>query len=566
MSTPARRDAWGWYLAHLRPVGAALVLLVLAGMVLALGNLPVLWFIRQALDVAIPARDITALLWIGAGMLAVRLLVAALTLWLARPLALRLRQVTAAMRRAMLAGLYGLDWAEHARLDGARAQGRIVHDSERVEQMSQALFVSLLPSLAPLVVFTLVMAGLSWPLTMLVLLVAPLLRLFSWLTTRRLKQAISRYQSAFERFHVATQRALTLLPVARMQASEAPVLARHAVETGALAEAGTDMVTASARNTQAVAMASALVAVLVLVVGGIAVAQGDMTVGALAAFFLAATQVNAALGGLLGGLPLLLGGDEALMRLAALRRQGGSAPAGGRVAPDLAAPLYFEEVAFRHGNREILADVTFTLARGHVLAIAAANGQGKSTLIELAAGLLRPASGHIRLGDTPFADLDLASYRSAIGILPQHPVFVDGSVRDNILCDRPDISPQALAEAVHLSGLQPVLDRLAAQGGDGLDAPIGESGQRLSGGERQRVALARALVTRPALLLLDEPSNHLDAEGLALIIARLLKSPVRPSCLVASHDPRLLSLADEVLDLVEGRASPRPKLKLATPS
>ena len=566
MTGPVRRQAWGWYLAHVRAQWQALLPLVFAAALLALGNLPVLWFIRQALDVAIPAADIPALLWIGAGMLGVRLLVALFTLGLARPLAARLRRITADLRCAMLAGLYGLDWVDRARLDGPRAQGRIVHDSERVEQMSHALFQSLLPSVAPLIVFTLVMASLSWPLTLVVLLVAPLLRLFSFVTTRRLKQAIGRYQAAFEGFHVATQRALALLPVARMQASEAPVLARHRGKVDALAEEGAAMVTASAANTQAVAMASSLVAVLVLVMGGIAVARGNMTVGALAAFFLAATQVNAALGSLLGGLPLLLGGDEALMRLAALRGEGYATPKGGDVAPDFAASLCFEGVSFHHGAREILADVSFTLPPGRLLAVAAANGQGKTTLMELAAGLLRPAQGAITLGGTPLSALDPAQYRRRIGILPQHPVFVDGSVRDNILCDRPDIAEAVLAEAVHLSGLQPVLDRL---GTDGLEATIGDAGQRLSGGERQRVALARALVAKPALLLLDEPSNHLDAEGLALIIARLLQGPDRPTCLIASHDPRLLALADEVLDLVDGRMTPRPPaqagdLKLAT--
>lgn len=563
MSSTMRREAWGWYAAHVRQEWRGLLPLLLVLAVLALGNLPVLWFIRQALDVAIPAADIAALLWIGAGMLGVRLLVALVTLVLARPVAIRLRRITADLRSAMLAGLYQLDWVDRARLDAAKAQGRIVHDSERVEQMSHALFQSLLPALVPLLVFTLVMASLSWQLALLLLLVGPLLRLFSWVTTRRLKQAIGNYQGSFETFHIATQRALALLPVARMQASERPVLARHRGAVEGLAHAGAEMVRASAANTQAVAMASSLAAVLVLVAGGIAVARGSMTVGALAAFFLAATQVNAALGSLLGGLPLLLGGDEALMRLAALRQEGRAVSETGTHTPDFAAPLRFDNVSFSHGERRLLADVSFSLPPGHIIAIAAANGQGKTTLMELAAGLLRPSQGHIQLGDTPLSALDMKQFRSRIGILPQHPVFLTGSVRDNILCDRPDIPAEALQEAVHMAGLQPILDRLQATGIDPLDAEIGDGGQRLSGGERQRLALARALVSRPMLLLLDEPSNHLDAEGLAVIMARLLKTPTRPTCLIATHDPRLLALADQVMDLADGRLTPRPHIRMA---
>ena len=564
MTGSVRRAAWGWYAAHLTRQWRGLSVLLLVSMLLALGNLPVLWLIRRALDVAIPAADVQALVWIGAGMLAVRLLVAAVTLGLARPIAARLRGITADMRSAMLAGLYRQDWMDRASIDGSLAQGRIVNDSERVEQMSHSLFQAVLPAMAPLLVFTLVMASLSWQLTLVLLLVAPLLRLLSWVTMRRLKRAIGSYQTAFEVFHIATQRALFLLPVARMQASEAPVLARHRRHVEALAEAGTDMVVASAANAQAVAIASSLVAVLVLVAGGIAVAHGNITVGALAAFFLAAAQVNAALGGLLGGLPILFGGDEALTRLAALRHAGREVPDAGILKPDFAAPLSFRNVRFRRGQREILEDVSFTLLPGKIIAIAAANGQGKTTIMELAAGLLRPTHGSIRLGDTAIAHLDMAEYRSRIGMLPQHPVFVDGSVRDNILCDRQHITDDAINEAVHLAGLQPVLDRLAVAGRDGLEVQIGDSGQRLSGGERQRLALARALVGRPALLLLDEPSNHLDAEGLAVIIAGLLKASNRPACLIAAHDARLLALADQVLDLANGRtiSNARPRLVL----
>ncbi|WP_416909224.1 MAG: ATP-binding cassette domain-containing protein [Polymorphobacter sp.] len=559
MSTP-RRQAWRWYADHIAPQKGVLTALLLVTTLIGLGNLPVLWLIRQALDVAIPAADITAILVIGGAILGLRLLLAALTLMLAGPVARRLRATTAAMRASMLNGLYRLDWAARAGLDNARTQARVIHDSERIEQMSHALFHALLPGIAPLLVFIAVMASISWPLTLLLLVLGPMLRLASWVTTRWLKRTISHYQSSFERFHIATERALTLLPVARMQANEAPALARHRRHVDDLAASGTDMVKASAANSQATGLASSLVAVLVLIVGGIAVARGSMSIGELAAFFIAATQVNGALAGMLGGLPLLLGGDEALLRLAAIRSHGQPSDEPGREPPDFGQPLIVEAVDFRHGQRAILNSVSLRVNKGEITAIAAANGQGKSTLIELLAGLLRPAHGSIRLGLTALSRLDMVQYRQGIGILPQQPVFVDGSIRDNILCDRPGIDDDALAGAVAAAGLQPIIARLG-----GLDGAVGDGGQRLSGGERQRIALARALVGRPALLLLDEPSNHLDEEGIAHLLAQLFDTPDRPTCLVATHDPRLLARADHVYDLADGQLVLRPRLRVAQP-
>lgn len=174
--------------------------------------------------------------------------------------------------------------------------------------------------------------------------------------------------------------------------------------------------------------------------------------------------------------------------------------------------------------------------------------------------LAGPVARRLRATTAAMSRLDMVQYRQGIGILPQQPVFVDGSIRDNILCDRPGIDDDALAGAVAAAGMQPIIARLG-----GLDGAVGDGGQRLSGGERQRIALARALVGRPALLLLDEPSNHLDEEGIAHLLAQLFDTPDRPTCLVATHDPRLLARADHVYDLADGRLVLRPRLRVAQP-
>jgi ABC-type transport system involved in cytochrome bd biosynthesis fused ATPase/permease subunit len=139
-------------------------------------------------------------------------------------------------------------------------------------------------------------------------------------------------------------------------------------------------------------------------------------------------------------------------------------------------------------------------------------------------------------------------------------LFFRDTVRANILFGRETIDDAALRRAVECAGLGPVLAGLAG----GLDAPMGDGGNLLSGGERQRVAIARALVHAPQLLILDEPSNHLDGDALALLIERLFIAPSRPTCLIATHDPRLLAIADAIYDLRGGLLVRRPRLRLAT--
>ena len=559
MST-LRRETWRWYAGHLRRRGWPLALVLVSGAVAALANLPVLWLIRHALDVAIPQRDIAGILVAGAGILACRLLTSGTMLAFARPAARQTRMVTAAVRTDLMTFLHRLRWQDRVALESARVHGRIIHETERVELMSQGLFQSILPAVLPILIYAAVLASLSWRLTLIMLALTPALRLLTWWTTGRLRRAIGGFQHNFELFHLDTQRAVQMLPVSTVQASEPQILDRYGRQVAVLAEAGAGMAAAGVANTQAGAVTSSIVAVATLVAGGIAVANGSMTTGALAAFFVAATQVNAALGVLIGGVPLLLAGDEALVRIGQLRQGGRAEPTGATGIPDIAQPLILDRVRFGYPGRPLFDGVSMTVEPGQITAIAAVNGEGKTSLLELILGLHRPEAGCVRLGVDDLGSLDLARYRHAIGVLPQHPLLFRGSIRDNIVFGRDEVSEAALARAIHLAALQPVLDALAG----GLDAPVGDGGQLLSGGERQRVALARALVHAPQLLILDEPTNHLDRDVVATLIERLLGAPDRPTCLIATHDPRLLALADDVYDLAGGTLTRRARLRAAS--
>jgi ABC-type bacteriocin/lantibiotic exporter with double-glycine peptidase domain len=103
-----------------------------------------------------------------------------------------------------------------------------------------------------------------------------------------------------------------------------------------------------------------------------------------------------------------------------------------------------------------------------------------------------------------------------------------------------------------LSG-QALLERLP----DGYQTPVGEDGARLSGGEQQQIALARALLRSPRLLVLDEPTRHLDEAAVAAVVRGLRQEAPAPATLLVSHDPRVVGCADRVLELGSGRLAPR---------
>ena len=554
---PIDLAGWRWYGRAVRAHGWGLAGTVLLGALPALANLPVIWLIHHILDVAIPAHDVRSLLLSVAAVLTLRIAVAVPALLLARKATMAVRSVTAALRDDIMARIHRLRWQDLPQVDAARAQSRIINDSERIDQMSAALFQTMFPAILPALGCAIILCTISWRLTLAIVVLAALLRALTWWSTLRLRQMIGRFQRGFEAFHAATHHGLSMLRPARLQASEPIALAAHRASTAGLADAGARMGAAGIVNQHFHGLAATATAMALLALGGALVIGGGLSLGALAAFFAAATQANAALSALIGGVPQLLSGHESIARLAELRAIGSEEAPSGTVEPDFSETLCFDHVSFGWGDRPILSDVSITIGPGSVTAIAAPNGQGKTTLIELALGLLEPDEGKICLG-SPVSQLDSARYRGAIGMLPQNPMFLRGSIRENICFGREAIDADRLQRAVAMAALDTVLATLP----EGIDTAMGDSGQRLSGGERQRVALARALIHAPRLLILDEPTNHLDAAAVALLIERLFADRHRPTILMTTHDPRLIAIADRVYELADGAIRARAPVRL----
>jgi ABC-type cobalamin/Fe3+-siderophores transport system ATPase subunit len=193
-------------------------------------------------------------------------------------------------------------------------------------------------------------------------------------------------------------------------------------------------------------------------------------------------------------------------------------------------------------GRVVLRDVSFTAAKGRVVAIVAASGGGKSTLLRCLNRLLVPEAGTVLLDGADVAGLDPCALRRRVGLIGQTPAMLPGSVRANLVHGLPEVPEAQVRQAIELAGLDASF----------LPRPADE----LSGGERARVGLARALTREPEMLLLDEPTAALDAVA-ARHIARTLTSLAASGLgiVLATHDLALAAaVADDAMALRDGTA------------
>ena len=213
----------------------------------------------------------------------------------------------------------------------------------------------------------------------------------------------------------------------------------------------------------------------------------------------------------------------------------------------LAGGLELHQVTFGYQRLAppLFDAVSLRVEPGQWLAIVGRTGSGKSTIARLAAGVLRPWSGEVRLDGRPRDQVDRMAVSTSVGYVEQHLRLFDGTVRDNLTLWGPLPDDQLWAALCDAEAADLVRRR------GGLGARIEEDARNLSGGERQRLELARALATDPAILILDEASSALDADTEARIVVNLRRRGC--SCLVLAHRLSTVRGADRILVLDGGR-------------
>ena len=282
--------------------------------------------------------------------------------------------------------------------------------------------------------------------------------------------------------------------------------------------------------------------IAVLGVAGAFAAKGAIPVGDVVVYqmlFLAAMQSVQGIVSLLPETAALREGVDSLNEIFshAPPRRGGH-----RI--DAVERLEFRNVTFAYPGanaKPVVKDFSAAFRIGNVVALVGANGTGKTTILKLATSALEPQSGEILVNGSPMTAIDTESFRHRVGIVFQDSLLVSGTVRDNITLRDPAFTQADIDEAIALSGLEDVVKRLPL----GLDTRVGLWGQSLSGGEMQRLAIARALIRKPTILVLDEVTNHLDAETRETFGKLLRNLAPGRIVLVVSHDPALINLYDE---------------------
>jgi ATP-binding cassette subfamily C protein len=213
--------------------------------------------------------------------------------------------------------------------------------------------------------------------------------------------------------------------------------------------------------------------------------------------------------------------------------------------------LRIDRVRYQHAPGLGIAEASLLIGNGEWLGIGGQSGAGKTTLIDLVAGLLLPESGSVDVDGRRLEGDTLERWRASIAYVAQEGSVFNDSVLGNLLADGVRATQDELWRALETAGLAERVRAFSA----GLNESVGDRGSHLSGGERQRLAIARALLRKPSLLILDEATSALDPESEAAIIERLKALEPRPAAFVVAHRESTLKHCDSVALIQHGVVS-----------
>lgn len=460
---------------------------------------------------------------------------------------------------------------EH-RPDSAGAYAHHLAQVELVREFFASATLSALSDLPFIVLFIAMTFVIGGPLGFVPAFAVPALLGVALLIQGALRRAMSQHMRQTADLHGVLVEAVDGLEDLKAAGAQGRFLRRYEEATVAAAEAMLRSRSISSWTVNLSSVSQQVVTVVMLVWGVGLIDSKVITAGALIGAVMFATRAVAPLMSVVQLATRFQGARAAMRALDRVMNQPVEREEGRLYVPrrELSGRIGLREVGFAYptpgfthagqpgaGGHEpgprVLKGVTLAFQPGERVAVLGRIGSGKSTVLRLLAGLYQPSEGHVEVDGMDLRQIDPADYRARVGFVAQDPRLFNGTLRDNVLLDRPAADPGRLADVARLTGLERLVDTHP----QGWELPVGEAGSLLSGGQRQLVALARCLVTRPQILLMDEPTSSMDAQS-EVAFLRQLKEAVggaNSSCtlVMVTHRPAVLELVERIVVVDGGR-------------
>jgi ATP-binding cassette, subfamily B, bacterial len=539
---------------HVRPIVPRLLMGLLCALLASVVALAIPQVLRVLINDSLHAGGATEAVWASAGVILVLGVAEAGLVALRRQFVINpATTVETQLRVSLYHHLQDLTVSFHDRWGSGQLLSRAMTDLNFLRRWMAFGAIMLVVTTLTVIIGIAAMFAMSWQLALIFLAAAVPIMAYSFRFRTRFSQVARRSQDQAGDLATAVEESVHGIRVLKAFGRSREALENFNEQAEELRQTEIDKARQQATFTMVVTLLPELALGAGLVVGIMLCASGQLSIGALVAFFATAAVIASPVefSGML--LAMALTAKTAVDRHFEVMDTTNSitSPPEPRRPRQLAGAVRFNNATFAFEDapdKPILRDINLQVRPGETMALVGITGSGKSALIQLVPRLYDVTDGSITIDGVDLRDFDVEELRRIVAVAFEDTTLFSNSVRDNVLLGASIRTDAVLEEALDVAQAH-----FAYSLPEGLDTLIGEEGLSLSGGQRQRIALARAIAARPRVLVLDDPLSALDVHTEELVENRLRAVLKDTTTLIVAHRPSTVALADRVALLEDGR-------------
>jgi ATP-binding cassette subfamily B protein len=428
----------------------------------------------------------------------------------------------------------------------SRLLTNLTADVDSVKLFISQAFVTIISSLIIIVGTCIMLFSLNWRLALAVISIIPIISWAFYFVTKKIRPIFIKGREIIDRLNKVINESILGSALIRVVNAQVPEYEKFLAVNSEAKNLGMSVLKLFAWLIPVIILVAALANISILTLGGHYVIIGSMTLGDFAAFnsYLALLIFPIILIGFMSN--VIAQASASHKRLLAVLDMPAEEQ-NGEIRESLRGDVEMDHVSLLYGEKQVLQDVSFRIRNGNSFAIVGPTAAGKTQLLNLLSGLIKPSSGEIRYDGRPLSAYDRESFYQHIGLVFQDSILFNMSIRENIAFST-TVSDDSLRKAIATAELQDFIESLP----DKMDTMVSERGTSLSGGQKQRIMLARALTLNPRILLLDDFTARVDTNTEKKILDNVKRN--YPGITLISVTQKIASAEtfDQVIVLMEG--------------